>query len=132
MKNIQQFYDDKRFVNIAGRSGAQIEYDPDKIGDVEFDLSIIESTTTPVYRQMSNDFLMEIWRTGQISLEQLLEHGDFPFADNLLQSIKSQKEELEKGKIPEGLSPQLREQAQQGANMDAVNMLHNAMLAKAE
>lgn len=132
VKNIQQFYDDKRFVNIAGRSGAQIEYDPDKIGDVEFDLSIIESTTTPVYRQMSNDFLMEIWRTGQISLEQLLEHGDFPFADNLLQSIKSQKEELEKGKIPEGLSPQLREQAQQGANMDAVNMLHNAMLAKAE
>ena len=132
VKNIQQFYDDKRFVNIAGRSGAQIEYDPDKIGDVEFDLSIIESTTTPVYRQMSNDFLMEIWRTGQISLEQLLEHGDFPFADNLLQSIKSQKEELEKGKIPEGLSPQLREQAQQGANMDAVNRLHNAMLAKAE
>ncbi len=127
VKNIQQFYDSKRVFNIAGRSGAQIEYDPKKIRDVEFDLSITESTTTPAYRHLANDILMQLWQAQAISVEQLLEHGDFPFADELLQSIKSQREQLEQGKVPEGLSPELMAQAQQGANMQAVNKLNNAI-----
>lgn len=127
VKNIQQFYDSKRVFNIAGRSGAQIEYDPKKIRDVEFDLSITESTTTPAYRHLANDILIQLWQAQAISVEQLLEHGDFPFADELLQSIKSQKEQLEQGKMPDGLSPELMAQAQQGANMQAVNKLNNAI-----
>jgi hypothetical protein len=130
VKNMQQYYDTKRVFNIAGKSGAQIEYDPKKIRDIEFDLSIIESTSTPAYRMMANDFLMEIWRSQQISLQQLLEHGDFPFADELLQSLKSQQEQLENGQTPDGVSPEIMQQAQQGANMEAVNkaygMLRNA------
>lgn len=129
VKNMQQFYDTKRVFNIAGKSGAQIEYDPKKIRDVEFDLSITESTSTPAYRQLANDWLMQLWQAQAISVEQLLEFGDFPFADELLQSIKSQKEQIEQGGMPEAISPQLMQQAQQGANMQAVNMLHNAMVA---
>ena len=127
VKNMQQFYDSKRVFNIAGKSGAQIEYDPKKIRDVEFDLSITESTSTPAYRHLANDMLMQLYQSQAISVEQLLEHGDFPFADELLQSIKSQKEQLEQGKVPDGLSPELMAQAQQGANMQAVNKLNNAM-----
>lgn len=127
VKNMQQFYDSKRVFNIAGKSGAQVEYDPKKIRDVEFDLSIVESQSSPVNRQLANDFLMQIWNAGQISLEQLLEHGDFPFADNLLQSIRSQKEQMEQGQTPDSLSPELQQQVQQGANMDAVNQLYGAM-----
>jgi hypothetical protein len=127
VKNMQQFYDSKRVFNIAGNSGAQIEYDPKKIRDVEFDLSITESTSTPAYRHLANDMLMQLYQSQAISVEQLLEHGDFPFADELLQSIKSQKEQLEQGKVPDGLSPELMAQAQQGANMQAVNKLNNAI-----
>ena len=127
VKNMQQFYDSKRVFNIAGKSGAQIEYDPKKIRDVEFDLSITESTSTPAYRHLANDMLMQLYQSQAISVEQLLEHGDFPFADELLQSIKSQKEQLEQGKVPDGLSPELMAQAQQGANMQAVNKLNNAI-----
>lgn len=129
VKNMQQFYDSKRVFNIAGKSGAQIEYDPKKIRDVEFDLSITESTSTPAYRHLANDMLMQLYQSQAISVEQLLEHGDFPFADELLQSIKSQKEQLEQGKIPEGISPQLLQQAQQGTNINAVNQLYDAMRA---
>lgn len=129
VKNMQQFYDGKRVFNIAGKSGAQIEYDPKKIRDVEFDLSITESTTTPAYRHLANDILMQLWQAQAISVEQLLEHGDFPFADELLQSIQSQKEQLEQGKVPEGISPQLMAQAQQGADMRSVNRLQQAMQA---
>lgn len=127
VKNMQQFYDSKRVFNIAGKSGAQIEYDPKKIRDVEFDLSITESTSIPAYRHLANDMLMQLYQSQAISVEQLLEHGDFPFADELLQSIKSQKEQLEQGKVPDGLSPQLLQQVEQDANIDAVNQLHNAM-----
>ncbi len=127
VKNIQQYYDSKRVFNIAGKSSVQIEYDPKRIGNVEFDLSITESTTTPAYRLLANDFLMQLWQTQAISVEQLLQHGDFPFADELLQSIQSQKEQIAQGQTPDGVSPQLMEQAQQGANMQAVDKLRQAM-----
>lgn len=120
VKNIQQYYDQKRVFNIAGRTGAQIIYEPDKIRNVEFDLSIVESTSTPVYRQMANDFLMQIWAAGQISLQQLLQHGDFPFSDDLLQSLQSQQEQLAKGETPQDMPQNLMARAQQGANMDNV------------
>lgn len=129
VKNIQQFYDSKRVFNIAGKAGSQIVYDPQKIGDVEFDLSITESTTSPAYRMLANDFLMQLYQQQAISIEQLLEFGTFPFSEDLLQSIKSQKEQMAQGQTPEGISPQLMQQAQQGANMNAVNQLYKAMRA---
>ena len=72
---------------------------------------------------------MQLWQSQAISVEQLLEHGDFPFADELLQSIKAQKEQLEQGKVPDAISPELMAQAQQGANMQAVGRLQQAMRA---
>lgn len=119
VKNIQQFYDDKRLYNIVGKT-AQVEYDPAKIQDVEFDLSIVESTNTPAFRQMANEMLMRLWDKQAISTELLLEHGDFPFADELLQSINSQKEQIEQGQAPEGISPEVAARASQGADMGAV------------
>ena len=127
VKNIQQFYDSKRVFNIAGKSSSQVEYDPEKISDVEFDLSIMESTQTPAYRQMANDFLMEIWKANQITLEQLLENGDFPFADTLLQSIQAQKQQMEAGQRAQDLSPELQQQVQQGADMNAVNRAYGML-----
>ncbi len=127
VKNMQQFYDTKRVFNIAGKSGSQIVYDPKKIRDVDFDLNISESTTTPAYRQIANDFLMQLWQAQAISVEQLLQYGDFPFADDLLQSIQSQKEQIKQGGVPEGVSPQLMEQAQAQANPKAMQMLNQFM-----
>lgn len=129
VKNMQQFYDSKRVFNIAGKSGTQIEYDPKKIRDVEFDLSITENTSTPAYRQNANEVLLQLWQAGAINVEQLLENGNFPFADNLLQSIQSQKEQIQQGNVPSGIPPQIMQQAQKGANMDAVNQLYNSIKA---
>lgn len=126
VKNIQQFYDEKKVYNIAGKNMAEIVYDPNTMRDVEFDLSIVESTQTPAYRQLANDILLQLWQAQAISVEQLLEHGEFPFADELLQSIKSQKEQMERGQMPEGISPQLQQVIQQ-ANPQAAPMLQKAM-----
>lgn len=126
VKNIQQYYDDKKKCSIAGREAV---YDPERMSDVEFDLSITESTATPVYRAMANDFLMELLKMNRISLQQLLEHGDFPFADSLLQSVKSQQEQLSRGETPEGLPPEILAQAQAGADMDAVRRAQGMLAA---
>ena len=120
MKNIQQFYDAPRVFNIAGKNARILEYNPAKMQDVEFDLNVVESTTTPAYRAMANEMLMQLWQAGAITIEMMLEHGEFPFADALLQSIKSQKEQAEQGQMPQGVSPELMQQAQQGADMQAV------------
>ena len=127
VKNIQQFYDEKKVYNIAGKNMAEIVYDPNAMRDVEFDLSIVESTQTPAYRQLANDILLQLWQAQAISVEQLLEHGEFPFADELLQSIKSQKEQMERGQMPEGISPQLQQQVMQQSNPQAAPMLQQAM-----
>lgn len=121
VKNIQQYYDARRVMNIAGRGATPLkEMDAEKIRDVEFDLSIVESTTTPAYREYANEFLLELWRANQITLQQLLTVGKFPWSDQLLQSIEAQGQQLQQGVQPQGISPELMAQAQSGANQEAV------------
>lgn len=127
VKNMQQFYDRKRVFHIAGRTGRMAEYDPQKIRNVEFDLGIFPSTATPAYRAMANDFLMKIWESGQITLRQMLETGEFPFADQLLQSLASQQEQLERGERPDGMPAELMARTQEGTDMEAVEKLYGAM-----
>ena len=113
VKNIQQFYDTERTVSIAGRSGSTIVYDPKRIREVEFDLSVVESMTTPAYRQIANDFLMEMWRSGQLGLKHMLTVGDFPFSDQLIQLLDSQEEQqAEQGQMvpPTAQTPEVQQQ----------------------
>ncbi len=127
VKNIQQFYDQKRMFNISGRAGKHVVYDPMKIRDVEMDISVVPSQATPAYRTIGNDFLIQMFNQRAITLEQMLESGDFPFGDALLQSIRSQKQQLENGEMPEGLSPELIQRVQDGADPEAMQMLERAM-----
>lgn len=93
LKNMQQFYDEPRIVKIAGKSSI-VKYDPQTMGNIDFDLSISESYDTPVYRALNNELLMQLLNAQQITVEQMLEVGSFPFADRLLQSIQSRKQNL--------------------------------------
>lgn len=115
LKCIQQSYNDTRYVNITG-SDSPVIYDPDKVRNVEFDVSITESQSSPAYRLVMNDFLMQIYQTGQITLEELLQNGAFPFADKLLQSIRSRGQQMAQGQ-PGGeiIPPEI--QSQIGQNL---------------
>ena len=131
-KMIQQYYDEKRIINIAGRNYAGVkEYDPEKARDIEFDLSIREGAATPERRMVGNDLLLEFWRNGAISIEQLLQNGDFDFADSLLQSIGAAKEQAEQtGQQPMAPIPQaVQQQVAQHADMDAVGRAQTMLRA---
>lgn len=128
MNNIQQFYTRDRWMEIVGKDGAVMD-NPDKMSEIEFDLSIVQSQATPAYRAIFNDMLMELFRAQAISVEQLLQVGSFPFADELLQSINSQKEQMQNGQMPEGVSPELlqRAQGQIQADPNAMAQLQRAV-----
>lgn len=98
MKNIAAFYDVHRFESIAGTIDGLFDTDNlnlNDIADIEYDLNIKESTETPVYRMISNDYLMQFFVAGAISIEDLLRFGTFPFADRLLQRIEARKAEMQ-------------------------------------
>lgn len=97
-KNIAAFYDVSRFESIAGSVNSIFDAENlnlNDIADIEFDLNIKESTETPVYRMISNDYLMQFFQAGAISIEDLLEFGTFPFADKMLQNIQARKAEMQ-------------------------------------
>ena len=122
MQNILQFYDEELVKKIAG-DDASIE----EMQDIDWDMSVVESTQTPTYRSMANDFLMQIWQSGQITLEQMLEHGDFPFADELLQSIQSQGEKMAQGQPVDGIDPSVADKVRQVGDIPAVNQAYQML-----
>ena len=79
---------------------------------MQFDLSITESTASPAYRLIANEYLLKFWEAGQISLQQLLEIGQFPFGDELLQLITADQEQnqdaqTQGGEMTGGMMPQM-------------------------
>ena len=68
---------------------------PNQAKEVQYDLSITESTTNPSYRLVANEYLLKFWEAGQITLQQLLETGQFPFGEELLQTLTADSEQNE-------------------------------------
>jgi hypothetical protein len=57
----------------------------------------------------------------------MLENGDFPFGDKLLQSIQAQQAQLQQGQQPSGVPPELAQQVQQSADQGAVDAAYQAL-----
>ena len=70
---------------------------------------------------------MDLLKNGYITLEQMLEAGKFPFEESLRKAIADRVKDIEDGKTPDMLPQEIITEAQNGANMDAVNTLYNAM-----
>lgn len=127
VNNMQQFYDSKMTVRVAGRKSAM--YDPATMGDVEVDLSVDENFASPAYREKADQFLLSLFQSGQVPLETILENGNFPYKDRLLQSLRSQQQAAEQGQMPQPLPQDLMQQVQGSADMGAVNKAYG-MLTK--
>jgi hypothetical protein len=129
LKLVQQYYTNERNININGGNGRSrtITYNPTQVRDVEFDLSITESTSTAAYRQVINDMLLQFWQAGAINLKQMLENGAFPFADKLLQSIEADQAEEQEEAMRRGIDPNVAEQVYSQANPQAIEMINKGL-----
>ena len=114
MKTIQQFYNDSRYIDLAGAQYSEESkwYDPQKVQDCELDITIAEGYNTPAYQMLANDFLMELFRAKALDIKTMLENSSFPFATKILEAIKRNEEAAaQSGALP-GIPPELIEQMQ--------------------
>lgn len=95
MSVMQQFYKDRRYLNIAGKNYSEEAkwYDPDKVRASSFDLSLRESQTHGIFRAQNEQLLMMLMQNGMIDLQTYLEMSTTPFADKLLERVKAKQEE---------------------------------------
>ena len=117
---IQQYYDAKRIADVAGSDVQFRGIDPDRMGEVELDLNVVESTSTPAVRMLANDWLMQMFQAGAVGVKELLEVGDFPFGDRLLELIKNNEAAMAAGGQPEPVPEDIRQQI--AANTDDANV----------
>ena len=91
----QQFYKDRRPIRIAGKHYTEesMYYDPEKIKNSMFDLSLVESQTQGVFRAQNENLLISLLQSQMIDLETYLEMSTTPFADKMLERIKAKREE---------------------------------------
>ena len=109
MKTIQQYYNEAHYIDIAGTqySDEAKWYNPDKVQNSDFDLTIADGYNTPAYQLVANDFLMDLFHTKAIDVKTMLENSSYPFATKILEAIKRNEEQLAKGAPMEGISPEL-------------------------
>lgn len=127
VSNIQQYYDEKKKLSIVGRRYS-ITYDPDLVGDVTYDLNIAESAESPAIRQINNEMMLQLFQMGAINVMQLLEFGNFPFSDRLLEALKADQERIAQGEQPQGLPQDLQEQIAQSGNQAAIRQAQWAIM----
>lgn len=112
LKVIAQYYKEKRYLAVNGRSineDAKL-YDPDLVRNLDFDVVVTQGMDTPVYRQLIDDTLYKLLEGQLIDLEMFLEHTTMPFADKLLSAVRQRKEAMEQGGmggLPEELLSQV-------------------------
>lgn len=112
VSNMQQYYDEKKKLAVVGRRYS-VEYDPELVGGVEYDLNITESAESPAIRQINNEMMMMLFQMGAINVAQLLEFGNFPFSDRLLEALKADEERIAQGQQPQGIPEDVQNDMQQ-------------------
>lgn len=95
MQVIQQYYTDRRYLNIAGKDYSEESkwYDPNKVRNSQFDLALIENQSQGVFRAQNENLLMMLLQNGAIDVETYLESSTSPFADKMLERIKQKQQE---------------------------------------
>jgi len=149
LKTIVQYYDEPRYSNITGKNFTEKarNYDPRLLRDgaktIDFDIAIEETQLTPTYRAMMNQFLLQIFQMGKMSVKTLLKASTYPFADEVMrlvdeeeQQMMAQQQGMQQAVSPQGGTPAadlgnpsaVMNQLAGNADPRAMEMLQQAMM----
>ncbi len=120
MQVVQQYYTERRYMNIAGKDYSEESkwYDPDKVRNSQFDLALIENQSHGMFRVQNENLLLSLLQSNAIDLETYLESSTSPFADKMLERLKSKQEEAQQQQA-EAAQLQAAQAAQQSAGQTA-------------
>lgn len=87
MKNIVKFYSPERWKSIVSTTDIidASNMHLNDVADMEYDISIIESTTTPSFKAATREDLKQFLLSGFISFDEYLQYSDEPYAESMLQ-----------------------------------------------
>lgn len=120
MQMIQQFYNDRVYLDIAGTDYSEEAkwYNPEKAKNAIIDLSLTDGNNSPAYQMLQNDFVLQLFQAGAIDVKSLLENTTYPFATRLLEGIKRNEADAQQamaqyqyeaqGAMTQPLSPQMQ------------------------
>ncbi len=130
MKTIQQYYNSRRYLDLAGSdySAESRLYDPEKVQACEIDLKVTEGSNSPSYQMAVNDFLMQLLDKQLIDVKMFLENCSLPFATRILESIKLREKQAQEQQAQMALSPDMMQQIP-GAGSPLRQQMNNDALA---
>lgn len=101
---VQQYYKDKRYININGSDYDKESniFDPEKANETNFDIVIGRSSNSPVYRDIIEDRLFQFLQSGMIDLPMFLENSNMPYSEKLMEQIKTKTEEVQQMQQQQG------------------------------
>jgi len=129
MQTIQQYWTTERYMNVTGTSYNEESkwWNPEKIRDVQFDLAISESASTPAFRTVNNGLLLDFFKAQAIGIKEVLKVGEFPFGDKLLEILDAQEKELQQtGQVTTEVPPEIQQQIADGQDPSASAMINQA------
>ena len=117
MQTIQQYYNEPKYLDLAGRDYSEEAkwYNPDKVKNALIDLTVTEGNNSPAYQVLQNDFLYNLFSGGAIDLATMLENTSYPFATKLLEAVKRKEQQAQEAMA------QYQEQAGQAVNGQAMS-----------
>lgn len=93
---MQQYYKGKKYIYDQD-NGIELLYDEERVKNIDVEISIVENTNTPAYRLMVNDILMQLKQfdtNNMIDLKGLVEVGNWPFKEKLLDYLNQREQEM--------------------------------------
>lgn len=130
VKTIQQFYNEPRWITVAGSDhidSVQM-YDPKDVQDLEFTLEVSQSADSPVYRNIIDEQLKEFLMAGFINFETYLKNTNLPFSEKIIEDVRRAKDELEQGNIPGAMQNMSNaQQSVPAGDPKAMSMLDQSM-----
>ncbi len=117
MQTIQQYYNEPKYLDLAGRDYSEEAkwYNPDKVKNALIDLTVTEGNNSPAYQVLQNDFLYNLFAGGAIDLATMLENTSYPFATKLLEAVKRKEQQAQEAMA------QYQQQAGQAVNGQAMS-----------
>jgi len=130
LKTITQFYDTERYINVNGTSYSEEAktYSPMIARSVDVDMKVIEGTSTPIFRQMQDEFLFKLFEAQAIDAELLLQNSSIPMADKLLDQIQKKRAAMQSGQMGGDIPPEMMQMIQQGQDPNTANMMNKALM----
>lgn len=97
MNMIQQYYEDVKYLNIAGVDYSEEAkmYNPEKVQTADYDLTLTDGNNSPAYQVLANDFLMQLYQAQAIDVKTMLENSSYPFAAKILEAVKRNEQAMQ-------------------------------------